>query len=139
MENSNKYRDFNLIYKKEGEVMKKVLKVLCVISILILFMSLLYGEVYAFGVKDMDGSSSKVGEPIKEIDQRSQNIVKVISTIGSIVSVVTLISLGIKYMFGSVEEKATYKKTFLPYVIGATILFAASTIAGIIYNVAINL
>ena len=32
-----------------------------------------------------------------------------------------------------------YKKTLLPYIIGACILFGASTIAGIIYNIAINL
>ena len=42
-------------------------------------------------------------------------------------------------MMGSVEERATYKKTLLPYFIGATILFGASVIAGIIYNIAINL
>ena len=47
--------------------------------------------------------------------------------------------LGIKYMIGSVEEKAEYKKTMMPYIIGTTILFAASTIVSIIYNVAIKL
>ena len=42
-------------------------------------------------------------------------------------------------MMGSVEEKATYKKTLLPFIIGAAFIFAASTIANIVYNVAINL
>ena len=33
-----------------------------------------------------------------------------------------------------VERKAEYKKTLMPYVIGAVFVFAASSIAGIIYN-----
>jgi len=39
-------------------------------------------------------------------------------------------------MMGSTEEKAEYKKSLLPYVIGAGLVFAASTIAQIVYNVA---
>ena len=53
-----------------------------------------------------------------------------------VLSVIVLIVLGIKYMLGSVEEKAEYKKTLLPYVIGATLTFGASSIASVIYNIA---
>ena len=54
----------------------------------------------------------------------------------SVLSVIVLIILGLKYMMGSVEEKAEYKKSFMPYIIGAALVFAASTIAGIVYNIA---
>ena len=73
------------------------------------------------------------------INNLGQGVIKIISTVGTIISVVFLIILGIKYMTGSVEERANYKKTLLPYVIGASILFAASTLTSIIYNIAINL
>lgn len=66
-------------------------------------------------------------------------IITVISAIGMVVSVVVLIFLGIKYMLGSVEEKAEYKKTLFPYLIGAGLVFAGSTIAQIVYNIAIDL
>ena len=39
---------------------------------------------------------------------------------------------------GSAEEKAEYKKTMLPYVIGAILVFAASNIAGLVFNFATN-
>ena len=39
-------------------------------------------------------------------------------------------------MMGSAEEKAEYKKTLLPYIIGAAFVFAASTIASIIFSFA---
>ena len=42
-------------------------------------------------------------------------------------------------MMGSTEERAEYKKSMLPYVIGAVILFAASTFAQVIYKFAIGI
>ena len=32
-------------------------------------------------------------------------------------------------MMGSAEEKAEYKKTFIPYIVGAALIFAASIFA----------
>ena len=61
-------------------------------------------------------------------------IIQIISVIGSIASVIVLVVIGIKYMMGSAEEKAEYKKTLMPYIIGAALVFAASAIAGIIYG-----
>lgn len=62
------------------------------------------------------------------------NIIQIISYVGSGIAVIVLIVLGIKYMMGSAEEKAEYKKTLLPYILGAVLVFAASSIAGIIFS-----
>jgi len=64
---------------------------------------------------------------------------KVLSTIrviGMILSVGVLMILGIKYMLGSSEEKAEYKKTMIPYVIGAVLIFAGTFIVSAIYEFA---
>ena len=61
-------------------------------------------------------------------------IVGIIQTIGVVISVVGALLLGIKYMFGSVSERAEYKKTMVPYIVGLVLLFASSTIVGLIYN-----
>ena len=66
-------------------------------------------------------------------------IITIVSTVGSIASVIVLVVLGLKYMMGSAEEKAEYKKTLIPYIIGAALVFAASAIAGIIFGFAQNL
>ena len=42
-------------------------------------------------------------------------------------------------MMGSAEEKAEYKKSLMPYVIGAGLVFSASAIAQIIYDLAIQI
>lgn len=57
-----------------------------------------------------------------------------INVIGVVVSVVMLVAIGLKYMIGSIEEKAEYKKSLLPYVIGAILVFATTSIPNIIYN-----
>lgn len=63
-------------------------------------------------------------------------ILGVITTIGMVLSIIMLIIIGIKYMLGSVEEKADYKKTMIPYLVGAILLFSGSLIPNIIYNLA---
>ncbi len=61
-------------------------------------------------------------------------IVGVVRTVGIVVSVVILLVLGIKYMMGSAEEKADYKKSMIPYLVGAILIFASTTIVGIVYD-----
>ena len=63
----------------------------------------------------------------------------ILQTLGIVVSVLILMILGIKYMMGSAEEKAEYKKTMIPYIIGAILIFGASSISGIIFNFANSL
>lgn len=61
-------------------------------------------------------------------------IIGIIRTIGTVIAVVVIMILGIKYMFGTVEEKANYKGTMIPYLIGAIMLFTIPNIVGIIYD-----
>lgn len=74
-----------------------------------------------------------------EFLKTGNTIVGVIQVIGIIVSVGVLIILGIKYMVGSIEEKASYKKSMIPYLIGAVMLFAASAVAQILYDFGMGL
>ena len=73
------------------------------------------------------------------IDNAGKKIVGVLQAVGIILSVVMLTVIGIKYLMGSAEEKAEYKKTMMPYVIGAALVFAASAIAGILYSFLSNI
>lgn len=105
------------------------------IKILLLFMAIMMCCItvcYGFTVNDLTGDQSQV-TPLKNA---GNSIIKVIATVGIVASVVMLVALGIKYMMGSVEERAEYKKTLLPYLIGAGLVFAASGIAQIVYNLA---
>lgn len=66
-------------------------------------------------------------------------VIGAINVIGIIVSVAALAIIGIRYMIGSVDERAEYKQTMGPYIIGAILVFATTTIVNIIYQFASNL
>lgn len=71
-----------------------------------------------------------------KIQELGASIVTIMQTVGIVVAVVILLVLGIKYMMGSAEEKAEYKKTMLPYIVGAILIFASTTIVNIVYQLA---
>lgn len=71
-----------------------------------------------------------------DIQTVGQKIMGIVQTVGVVVAVIILMVLGIKYMMGSAEEKAEYKKTMLPYIIGAILIFGATAIANMVYNFA---
>ena len=117
--------------------MKKVSKIFAIILLVVMLMSFA-STVFADDHTAVNPSTWKneTGDKIKtdDITNFSASIINVISIIGSAAAIITLIVLGIKYMMGSAEEKAEYKKTLLPYIIGAAMVFGASVLTGVIYN-----
>lgn len=63
-------------------------------------------------------------------------LIGIITTVGVVVAVIILLVLGIKYMMGSASEKAEYKKTMIPYLVGAILIFGASAITQVVVSVA---
>ena len=116
--------------------MKKGTKIIFSTIMIVMMVILTVAPVFATGAVDpktLTGSNNANTTTMQNIGNQ---IITVVSVAGSIVSVVVLIVLGIKYMMGSAEEKAEYKKTLMPYIIGAALVFAASAIAGIVFNFA---
>lgn len=64
-----------------------------------------------------------------------KSILAIVQAFGVIVAVAGCIFIGIKYMLGSVEEKAEYKKTMVPYIIGLVLLFGTTTVVNLIYSI----
>lgn len=70
-----------------------------------------------------------------KLENVGNKIIGFIRMLASIVSVLVLIILGIKYTMGSVEEKAAYKNTMLPYLIGAILIFGITNILAIVEKI----
>ena len=120
---------------------KKLVKIFTVLMIVIAICSVSANVFAAKETKTPDTTAitpSSINGDTKldtgSISTIGNNIVKILQTAGVVLSVVILIVLGIKYMLGSAEEKADYKKSMMPYVIGAALIFAASALAQVIYN-----
>ncbi len=119
----------------------KILITLCIILAIVTMSVISFADGTGTGgitPGTFSGGELKSGSTDGIIDLGNQ-IVTVVRTVGVLVAVVILLILGIKYMMGSAEEKADYKKSMIPYLVGAVLIFAASTITGIVYDMAMAL
>lgn len=109
-------------------------KILIVSILVIIIFGVLAASSSVLAVKD-PGSWNPVSlSDTSKMEDLVGKIISFVQIIGSAIAVIMIIVLGIKYMVGSAEEKAEYKKTLLPYVIGAICIFAASNIASMVYK-----
>ena len=65
-------------------------------------------------------------------------IIGTLQTIGIVIAVITIIVIGLKYMTGSVAEKAEYKKTMIPYIIGVILIVAITQLVGLVATIVDN-
>lgn len=119
--------------------MKKSVKIM---GALVIMMTLLIalttisnaGGIDAAGLAgQLTGSTSGAQQDVMNIGNQ---IIGIITTVGVVVAVVILLVLGIKYMMGSASEKAEYKKTMIPYIVGAILIFGASAITKVVVGLA---
>ena len=82
---------------------------------------------------NLKGTTSNAQTDVMNIGNQ---IIGIITTVGVVVAVVILLVLGIKYMMGSASEKAEYKKTMIPYLVGAILIFGASAITKVVVGLA---
>lgn len=117
--------------------MKKSMKILSIMLVAIMVVMMLSTVVSATNVfNPSDVADNLSDDGLQGISVLGGKIVSAVTMVASIVSVLVLVILGIKYMMGSAEEKAEYKKTLIPYFVGAILVFAASAIAGAVYTFA---
>ena len=111
---------------------KKTLRIITIIATIV---AVVCATSLSFAEGPLDYKNPK---NTTEFNNVGSTIIGALKAIGTIVSVAILIVIGIKYMMGSAEEKAEYKKVMIPYLIGAVLIFAAPYIADAIYNFSIN-
>lgn len=119
--------------------MKKQIKILTIAIMTVVILATLGNVV--FGASSTLSALKNPGtvKGTSEVQKFGGQIVGILQIVGVIAAVVILLVIGIKYMMGSAEEKAEYKKVMVPYLIGALLLFAAVPIVGAIYNMFSNI
>ncbi len=115
---------------------KKSIRIISTIFTVAIVLMLLTSTIFAYTPGDVNTTKEMNGT--NELTDAGEQVIGVIRTVGILLSVGILMVLGIKYMMGSAEEKASYKKTMIPYLVGAVLIFAASSLAQIVYDVTQN-
>lgn len=119
--------------------MKKTVKLISILLFVAMISISLTTVVSASGIdatnlaNQLKGNTSAAQEDVVNIGNQ---IIGIITTVGVVVAVVILLVLGVKYMMGSASEKAEYKKTMIPYLVGAILIFGASAITKVVVGLA---
>lgn len=119
--------------------MKKTVKLISILLFVAMISISLTTVVSANGIdaanlaNQLKGNTSVAEGDVVNIGNQ---IIGIITTVGVVVAVVILLVLGIKYMMGSASEKAEYKKTMIPYLVGAILIFGASAITKVVVGLA---
>lgn len=99
--------------------------------------------VQAAGISDVitggdsfiqSGGNESVSIHQKELQKASKTVFNILTIVGICAAVIIAALLGIKFMIGSVEEKAQVKDALVPFVIGCIVIFGAFTIWSIFVN-----
>lgn len=110
---------------------KKIVLILCITFLL----GNIFNEVFATINPDDYKPSAVTEADAQMLTDKVGVILGTIRNIGVITSVLVLMIIGVKYMMGSVEEKADYKKSMWPYVVGCIMVSSGTIIVSYIYDV----
>ena len=104
----------------------KLISILTIILCIIMTTSICLADIEINNLTGVDNLDTG------ELSEFANTIITIIRNVGIVLAVIMLMVIGVKYMLGSAEEKAEYKKTMMPYLVGAVLLFMAGTIAGFV-------
>lgn len=115
--------------------MKKSIKVISTLLLTIMLVASIAGTVLAVDPNTvLDGLNGNGNVQTNDLTKVGNNIVTIIQVVGIVIAVIVLLVIGIKYMMGSASEKAEYKKTMIPYIVGAVLIFAGTSLVRVIYS-----
>lgn len=117
--------------------MKKSIKVISTLLLAIMLVTSIAGTVFADSTTDVLNKIKGDGNvETNSLTTVGNNVVTIINVVGIVIAVIIMLIIGIKYMIGSASEKAEYKKTMIPYIVGAVLIFAGTSLVRVIYSLA---
>lgn len=116
---------------------KKIIKTICFVIPVVLVLLIVSNNVFAFDKMNVSTINGALSDA-KPSDSAKSSILKVWGTvllILQILSVAAIVIAGIRYMFASADGKADIKKQTIGLMVGAVLVFGASSVIGLITNI----
>ncbi len=115
---------------------KKVVKIVTIVIMLLLILNTMsFAKIETEVYKPSELTTADYDEAFK----LGGILVSGLQIVGTVIAIAGIMIMGVKYMIGSIEQKAQYKKTLIPYIIGCIFIFTISNIVSLIYNLATQL
>lgn len=117
--------------------MKKAYKILSILLI-VAMISFTCSTVFADDIVGMmDGKDAGVN--VSDIGKIGNKVFTIITNVAMVLAIIILAILGVRYMMGSAEDKSEFKKSMIPYIVGAVCVFGAGAIGRMVINVTSNI
>ncbi len=109
--------------------------IILIITVLLSLFFIIPNYSYAddIGLGDLNSYQGS-GTSSYKFQTKANKVFTIIKATGTVISVIMLTAIGIKFLLGSAEEKADYKKSLIPYIIGAAMIFLGSWLPQLIYD-----
>lgn len=117
--------------------MKSKTKKMLFVVIMFIFVLMFFEKISLAGEK-LNTSQYQTGLQYSDASylfDKGANILQILRNIAAVVSVLTLTIIGVRYMVGSIEQRAEYKKTMMPVAIGCILIGGLSGILTIIQSI----
>lgn len=116
---------------------KKAIKIITCILAIVLLVGFIGNTVLAVDagtiIKNLNDNEGTI-DSTSDLFKLAGKIMGAIRTLSVVVGVIILMILGFKYMTGSLEEKADYKKSMIPLVVGIVVIIAATQVVSMIFT-----
>ena len=119
--------------------MKVTVKIITILLLTVVMITAINSTVFALTSANsiIDGIEKKANETptdAAKISEIAGKILALIQYAAVAIGVVLIAVMGFKFMMGSAEEKAEYKKSFVPFIVGVVVIFAATALARLIFS-----
>lgn len=108
--------------------------ILTVLPVLVMLMLVLTTNVFA-DVISTDFNNIQGGNEINSVTNTARNVWSTIALILQIAAIAAIVFAGVRYMFASADTKADIKKQMVILVVGAVLVFGASTVVQFITGI----
>lgn len=116
-------------------MLKRISKIILILTMFIFVLIFFQNACYADGINTNEYSTSLSYSEASDIFNRGGKVLKILRNIAAVVSIVTITIIGLRYMVGSVEQKAEYKQTMVPVMVGCILVASLSGILTLIQSV----
>lgn len=113
---------------------KKTIKIISILAIIVAVIMAVTPVFAEIDPSKLQANSDAIAE--SAISGFAGKVMGLIRNVGIVAAVIILMIIGLQYLTGSVEQKADYKKSLMPYVVGVIVLFGASAIAEFVIRIA---
>lgn len=115
--------------------MNKTMRIVNILLITMMLVMAISNVVLALDadsvLKDFKPTSPDSTDNVLKLAKKILGFIQWVAIIGGTIIIAVL---GVKYMMGSLEEKAEYKKSMIPFIVGTVVVMGAVTIANLVFK-----